>query len=149
MFTAVQGYLAAVGIKADLQAIGSGQFNDIEMSKGWNKGAIGTSMIDDTEVGIDMIFFLAASSGTGISRSLIHPDEIENASSLMLSAPDAKTKQAEAWELQSLIFDKYCIFTPLIFLPSVTTWSTKVHDEINEKYPPQDPWSFANTWMTQ
>jgi len=149
MNTAVQGYLAAVGIRADLQPLGGGQFGEVGMSKGWTKGMIGAGLIDDTEIGVDMIFWLSASSGTGVAKSIIHPDDVENAISLMVSAPDFTSKQAEAWELQSLMFDKYCIFTPLIFMPSITAWSTKVHDELNETYPPQDPWSFADTWMTQ
>ena len=149
MNTAIQGYLDAVGIRVTLEPLGGGQFGEVGMSKGWTNGMIGTGLIDDVEVGVDMIFWLSAGSGTGVAKSIIHPDDVENASSLMLSAPSSSAKQAYVWELQSLMFDKYCIFTPIVFLPSVTAWSTKVHDEINEKYPPQDPWSFANTWMTQ
>ncbi len=147
MFTAVQGYLAAVGIKADLKLQGPGQMGEMGFATGWSDGMFGQGLIDDPEVGIDMRVFLAESSGTGIAKSIIHPDDVENAVNLMISAPDFKTKQSEAWELQSLMFDKYCIFTPIMFMSNITAWSTRVHDELWETYIPQDPWSFADTWL--
>jgi len=149
LFTAVQGYLANVGIKAAIKLQGPGEMGAMGFGTGWSDGLFGQGLIDDPEVGIDMRVFLAESSGTGIAKSIIHPEEVENAINLMVSAPDFKTKQAEAWELQSLMFDKYCIFTPIMFMYNITAWSTKVHDELWETYTPQDPWSFADTWMTQ
>jgi peptide/nickel transport system substrate-binding protein len=147
LYTAVQGYLAAVGIKADLQLQGPGQMGEMGFGTGWTNGLFGVGMIDDPEVGIDMRVFLAESSGTGIAKSIIHPDDVEDATNRMLSAPDFATKQSAAWELQYLMFDKYCIFTPIMFNSSITAWSTKVHDELFEASPSQDVWGFADTWL--
>jgi peptide/nickel transport system substrate-binding protein len=147
LYTAVQGYLTAVGIKADLKLQGPGQMGEMGFGTGWTNGLFGVGMVDDPEVGIDMRVFLAESSGTGIAKSIIHPDDVENATNQMFSAPDFETKQSKAWELQSLMFDKYCIFTPIMFMSNITAWSTKVHDELWETYTPQDPWSFADTWL--
>jgi hypothetical protein len=148
LFTAVQGYLAAVGIKAELQLQGAGQMGEMGFGTGWSDGIFGHGMVNDPNL-LPMRFFLAEFTQTGMAKSIIHPDDVEDAWQKVTVALDFEAKQAAAFELQSLMFDEYCIFTPIMFYPNVAAWSVKVHDEPFESYPSQDPWSFADTWIEQ
>jgi peptide/nickel transport system substrate-binding protein len=151
MFTAVQGYLADVGIIADLQVLNIGQYAEMYWGTGWTDGVFASDMLSDPEVGIPARYFFEAASPLGMPQSIIHPDAVEDAIKRMTTATDLEVKKDAAWELQALMVDDYCMYTPLILEFSIAAKSTKVHGEYTSE-PRSDvsgTWTFADAWLEQ
>jgi len=149
--TAVQGYLAEVGIIADLQALNIGQYAEKYWATGWTDSIFNTAMLSDAELGIQGRYFFEAASPLGMPQSIIHPDEVESAIFAMTTATTYEAKQAAAWELQSLLTEEYCIYTPVMLSFTIAAKTPKVHDEYSSM-PESDlsgTWTFADAWLEQ
>jgi peptide/nickel transport system substrate-binding protein len=147
--TAIQGYLADVGIIADLQALNIGQYAEKYWATGWNDSIFQTGMLSDPEVGIQARYFFEAASPLGMPQSIIHPDEVEAGIQKMVTATNLDSKQAAAWELQALLTDEYCMYTPVLLTFTIAGKSPEVHDEYSSQ-PESDIsgiWTFADAWL--
>jgi peptide/nickel transport system substrate-binding protein len=142
MCTAIQSNLADVGIKADLQILEAGQYGAMFFGTGWSNGMFQAGTVGDPELGVVARFFFSKDAGIGFSNTIIHPDELENAIHNMMSATNNEDKQKYAWEVQSLLIDKYCIITPLVTVFNLYAKSPLVHDDHIEY-----SYSFADAWM--
>jgi peptide/nickel transport system substrate-binding protein len=148
LYTAVQSDLAAVGIKVDLQLVSKGKYDEIYFGGGWPKGLFGADVDAGPEWGsLSKWFFDGDTCIPSFAAYAIHPAEINDTTKAINSAVDFKTKKSLSWELQSLVFDKYCIYIPLVLLPSLAAKSSKIHDEYTD-YVTEAPWTFADAWMS-
>jgi peptide/nickel transport system substrate-binding protein len=144
MCTAIQSNLADVGINADLEILEPGVYGMMYFGTGWTDGLFQSGTVGDPELGVVARFFFSAAAGIGFSNSIIHPDDLETAIVNMMSATNNEDKKKYAWEVQSLLIDKYCIVTSLVTQFSLYAKSPNVHDDHIE-----ESWTFADTWMDQ
>jgi len=150
MFTAVQGYLADVGIIADLQVINFGQYGEMYYATGWSDGLFASDFLIGADIGIHSNFFFSVYSPLGMPQSMTHPDEVEEAIWLVTTAPDFETKKLESWNLQYLLTDKYCLYTPIVAASSVAAKTEKVHgDQSSTVGASGFPWTFAEVWLEE
>jgi hypothetical protein len=60
----------------------------------------------------------------------------------MMTTTDNDKKQKYAWEVDSLLIDKYCIVTSIVTSINLFAKSPDVHDDHIE-----ESWTFADAWM--
>ena len=109
MYTAVQGFLKAIGIDAEL---------DPAQQARWNQMALGGSQWEGLILGgtggnPDVAGILASryvGGGKYYSQMLL-PDDYAKAIRNAIAAPDFETKQKWVQEVMKLIVDKYCLRT--------------------------------------
>jgi peptide/nickel transport system substrate-binding protein len=109
LMTAVQGYLAKVGIDGELEPLTWAKRDQISVS-GWDGLQPWTSR-PDPDLAWTMPRTLS-SSGVVYTKSIIHPEKIEKTLVDVRKANSFKEKKALAYELQRLVFDEYAVFTP-------------------------------------
>jgi peptide/nickel transport system substrate-binding protein len=150
-YTAVQGNLADIGIKADLQTMNPGQYAEIMFGTGWSNGLLCGGMLSDPEIGIMAFYHFSGASPLGIPQSTIHPEDLDAAINGIMSAIDPEKKKAASWDFEYLTTDKYCFYTPIVFRPPLAAKSIKVHDDyIATPYSSNPPnWTFADAWIEE
>jgi peptide/nickel transport system substrate-binding protein len=145
LFTAVQRYLADVGIKADLQAVASGRNTELR-TKGWQNGlyyynpymALGYPPAKTIQ------FYLSQSSNFLVS--VLHPDEIEAQLTKSLSDPEHSDVVKDVQELNRLIIDKYCTANPIYTALNLGAIYPYVRDaRIFDPW--QEIWTPENAWL--
>jgi hypothetical protein len=55
-----------------------------------------------------------SANGRIMHKSIMHPDKIEQLLLEAKAAPDDESKQAKIRELQTVVFEEYCIFSPML-----------------------------------
>jgi peptide/nickel transport system substrate-binding protein len=150
MFTAVQGYLADVGINVDLQVVNPGKYAEIYYALGWSDGMLAADMLIGWGIGVHANYFFSVYSPLGMPQSIAHPDELEEAIGLTTTATNFETQKAESWNLQYLLVDKYCIFTPIVASYSIAAKTEKVQgDQSSVVGASGFPWTFAEAWLEE
>jgi ABC-type transport system substrate-binding protein len=113
---AIQGYLAAVGIKVDL---------DYQQTAVWTSTGIyqtdGGMILAGHGFGYNLVnqmasnFSKRAVQGVGmLKKSAIHPDDLDAVIMKALRAKDTATMLKNVKEAQSMIIDKYCLGYPVV-----------------------------------
>jgi len=149
LYTVIQADLAAVGITADLQPLSAGAYGEMYYAGGWIGGVFGAITSATPEPGdLGRWFWDIDSCLPAFAFCAIHPDEVNLTSKQLNAATDFESKQALAWELQSLLFDKYCLQTVVILLPIMVAKSSKLRDEYSgtERI---EPHTFADAWIEE
>jgi peptide/nickel transport system substrate-binding protein len=150
MYTAVQGHLADVGIIADLQVINPGKYGEMYYATGWSDGMFGADMMIGWGIGVHAGYFLAGWSPLGMPQSITHPEEVDEGIGLVTSAPDFETEKAQSWNLEYLLIDKYCLYTPIIAFYSIAAKTDNVHDEQTSTVGASGiVWTFADAWLEE
>lgn len=141
--TAVQGYLKASGIDAQINLVDGGGWSKNRVA-GW-QGIFYYSM--RTVVGYDPIQGMAdrLSARTKDFISIVHPEDYEAKLSVAMVETDPAKRQAMAQELESIIVDKYALVTTMHIQPSIVVKTKKVHNanfwEIwTQQWPVEDTW---------
>jgi peptide/nickel transport system substrate-binding protein len=151
MFTAVQGYLADVGIIADLQVVNVGKYQEMYFATGWSDGMFAADFVIGSDIGIFGNYMFSVYSPLGMPQSMTHPEEVDESIWLTTTAPDFETKKAQSWNLQYLLTDKYCLYTPIIATFPIAAKSIKVHGEHTSTVEAGSsfPWTFADAWLEE
>ncbi|HEX2965077.1 MAG TPA: ABC transporter substrate-binding protein [Syntrophorhabdaceae bacterium] len=111
VFTAVQSYLKAVGIDAELDAAASGRYIQTAWQGGKWEGLIMAQPSGNSDTVVHLATFYAG-NGKMYSQMLVPRDYGETIQKAMV-APDFGTKQRSAQEAMKLMIDKYCLTLPL------------------------------------
>jgi peptide/nickel transport system substrate-binding protein len=146
VYTAVQSMLAEVGIRVDLQQYNAGKYSDTYFGSGWLGNLFGSDMLSYPEWGDSARWFFDADSCVpGCAVSIIHPQDVNDLVKAVNAAPDLATKTQLAQQLQTLVFETYCVITPICMDYMLSAKSVKIHDE----YTGSDfgAWSYANAWI--
>ncbi len=109
--TAIQGMLAEAGINAEIDATDRARYRQLT-SESTFEGLCYASYRANSDLAMMMPRNLSA-SGTIMQKSIIHPEKIEQLLVEAKAAPDEESKQAKIWELQKVVFEEYCIFSPM------------------------------------
>jgi peptide/nickel transport system substrate-binding protein len=107
VFTAIQNYLKAVGIDADLDPMMTGRYDQIAMQGGKWEGLI----INAVSPNPDITAALAAryAGGGPFFNSMLIPEDYAKAIHNAVNAPDFKAKQKWTREAMKLMIDKYAL----------------------------------------
>jgi ABC-type transport system substrate-binding protein len=141
--TAVQAYLAKVGIVAELEIVDPPRHTSI-LRGGWQNALVvhNAPMSEpDTARNLAVNF----SSRSFLKGTLLGPEEYENAVAEALAAGDAETKKKWTWEAQKLLIDKYALANFFFMQPRITFMHNKVHDTgvgvtVDVQWTPEDAW---------
>jgi peptide/nickel transport system substrate-binding protein len=142
--TAVQGMLAKVGIKADLDIASAARKNNLDTT-----GFEGLDIVyirADTDLAMILPRYVGA-AGSVLAKSIIHPDKIEQLLVAARQAPDQETKRAKIWELQQAIFDENCLVTSAIVNVNLAAKQSYVHDD-GMMAIQFDQWTPEDTWLS-
>lgn len=144
--TAVQGYLAKVGIDVTIDPVASAQASTYA-TQGWTGGLLFTTVKVVPDVASQMTE-VVHSHGFMYAKGIPHFDETDKLIDQALSAPDFETKQKITLQLQQLVFDKYAVFTPLWVIPSIAAKYPNVHDDRLWESE-LTTWTPENAWLSK
>lgn len=141
--TAVQGYLKAMGIDAEVELLEYEAALGMVLGGGW-EGMLWASI---TVINPDQVSAMARClSGRGILwPTMLHPDDYEEALTKAIEARDFETKKKWTHEAQRLMVDKYC----LNYLAWCETRIAVSHPEIRDLGINEIPYHFtpADAWI--
>jgi ABC-type transport system substrate-binding protein len=124
--TAIQGYLKAVNIDAQVQVLNFGGWAKM-VRGGWQNGLyifdLDVSNPDDL-----LNINRALSKGGGLLTAMIHPDDYEKAISAALLTSDLKDKQQATREVNRLMVDKYAMVSWIYGMRDTAVMQPKIHD---------------------
>lgn len=141
--TAIQDMLAKANITADLDVADNSRYRQLT-SQTTFEGLCYASYRADSDLALVMPRNLSA-HGTIMQKSIVHPDEIENLLTEAKQAPDQETKRAKVRELQHIVFEKYCIFSPMYVLSGLAAKQSYIKNdgmmtvELTQ-WTPEDAW---------
>jgi ABC-type transport system substrate-binding protein len=145
LFTAIQGYLAAVGIEAEIEAVETGKYREITSAPNgeWD-GIISYSFRGDADLSMYMPRNFTP-NGPLYANNLSHPPIIEQ---LLNEAKVAKTQEEKKRILQQVqkeVWDNHAMAFPMFLSTSPSVLHTNVQgtaiNETNMTF-----WEPENTW---
>lgn len=145
VMTAVQGYLAKVGIDAQLEQAATGRYTQITGNQTAWDGLILYRGRGDADVTMYMPRNFSA-KGVLFVKGIIHPEKIEKLLYDAAAAPDFETKKNLAQQLQKSVYDEYALLTPIYIstLPAAK-YKTVHNDGINAAH--ASAWTPENAWI--
>jgi peptide/nickel transport system substrate-binding protein len=145
VFTAVQGYLKAVGIEAELEPITIGRYDEIAFKGGKWEGLLMNAVLQYP----DLVAILALNyAGRGKDYSQMHvPEDYAKAIQNAVAAQDFKTKQKWTWEAMKLMIDKYALQTTLLCRFNFAVSTKKIHNHGANTTSNDGFWTPEETWM--
>jgi peptide/nickel transport system substrate-binding protein len=143
IFTAVQGYLREVGIDAELDRMEQTRYNQITRGGQW-EGLLRGSLSPSPDVVTLLAMFYA---GGGFFKSMLIPEDYNNALQNAVIAPDFKSKQKWAREAMRLMVDKYCLGIMLFCSPDSVVAQPYVHNHGFMQTPHTGLWTPEDAWL--
>lgn len=145
VFVAVQGYLKAVGIDAELDPIQIARYDQVALQGGKWDGMIMNAVLANP----DVVALLAQSyAGKGKSYAqMAVPDDYAKAIEKAITAPDFKTKQKATQETMKLMTDKYSLQITLLCRSDFAVGAKNVHDHGFASTPDNALWTPEKVWM--
>jgi ABC-type transport system substrate-binding protein len=108
MITAIQGYLAHVGIDAKIEVLDTAKFQEMTGAKGKWDGIMPYNFRGDSDLALYMPRNFAA-GGPLYANNILHPDEVTSLLEQAKTAKDQETKKQISFELQKKVFDEYAL----------------------------------------
>jgi peptide/nickel transport system substrate-binding protein len=145
VFAAVQGYLKAVGIEAELEPLMIGRYDEIV----WKGGKWEGLMMNAVPPNPDLVAILAinyAGRGKEFAQMAV-PEDYAKAIQNAINAQDFKAKQKWTREAMKLMIDKYALQTTLLCRMDFAVSTKKVHNHGNNTTPNNGFWTPEETWM--
>ena len=144
LYTAVQGYLKAVGINAELDPSETGRYDQIAYQAGKWEGFIENAVSPDP----DLAAILAVRySGGKFYAQMLLPDDYVKAIKNAFSAPDFETKQKWTQEAMKLMIDKYCLQIVLLCPSDFVVSTAKLHNHGFCESPNTAWWTPEDAWL--
>jgi peptide/nickel transport system substrate-binding protein len=148
--TAIQGYLQAVGIDAEIQLLDQGGFFNVFFTPGWQDGLVlaPTGLRPDT-LGMLNWIFGTTDQPSSILAPLARPADVQDLIAKAMATTDFATEQDYVQQIQELIVDKYCSLSWLFQINISMAKSKKVHDDGLLMFPSETSWRPENAWIEQ
>lgn len=125
--TAIQSYLAEVGIDAEIDLCEAGRYNQY-IFHGWQKNAlIVVSFGQRTDAAL--LLKLQLVSWAPVWPNMLRLDEIDNLTTKAMAARDLDSKKAFSDQALKLAMDEQCVLNPLYQTTSVIAMHPQFHDE--------------------
>nr|WP_275983917.1 ABC transporter substrate-binding protein [Paenibacillus hamazuiensis] len=114
-FTAVQSYLAAVGINAELVVVDEAKVQDLYFNT-WEGGLMGHFHSVQPDLGLYMYRHLDP-NGAFYAKGIDHPEDVLQLLKENQQAPSDQVKKDTSMQIQKLVYDKYDIFGKPLYIP--------------------------------
>jgi ABC-type transport system substrate-binding protein len=144
LYTAVQGYLKAVGIDAQLDTVTNARWNQIALGGGKWEGLMMGGLLANPDVTGAL---LSRYSGGRYYTSMLVPDDYLKAIQNAINAPDFETKQKWTQEVMKLMIDKYCLHIILCCLPFNAVSQPYLHNHGFYETPNTAWWTPEEAWL--
>jgi peptide/nickel transport system substrate-binding protein len=131
--TAEQGYLTAVGIKAQLEPLQRAKYNIVATEGGWKNGICEVLTFSRPDILFSMKPIVT--HGSVKFPSMLRPPEYEELFVQALKATDVKTKMARTQDLMKMGTDKYCVAHWLWVQTDIMVKQPRVHDDLFGEIP--------------
>ncbi len=142
--TAYQGFLADIGITANLEVVDFSVYNEHVVNGTWD-GIILFSSRVEADAALTMPRVLSA-NGLLFAKGLMHPDDMETLFATVRSEPDFDTKVGMIHELQRLAFEEYAIINPIYISENLMAKYPYVQgDGLNTTH--GSNWTPETTWL--
>ena len=144
-FIAVQGFLKAVGIDAELDPSQVGRYDQIVLQGGKWEGLICNSVspFPDVAAGLNMMY----SGGGKYFSQMLAPDDYVRAIKNGVTAPDFETKQKWTQEAMKLMIDKYCLQIAIFSRSDLGVSRSSLHNHGFCGTPNTTFWTPEDTWL--
>ena len=145
MYTAVQGFLKAIGIDAELDPAQQSRWNQMALGGGKWEGFIQAGVMGNPDVAGAL-----ASRYIGGARyysQMLAPEDYVKAIQNATSAPDFETKQKYIHEAMKLMIDKYCLRTVFICPKDYAVNQKYVHNHGFFETPNTAWWTPEEAWL--
>jgi ABC-type transport system substrate-binding protein len=144
IYTAVQGYLKAVGIDAELDPSQTGRFDQFAIQGGKWEGLIECIVSSNTDA-VGPLSIRFSGSSKYYSQMLV-PDDYLRTIQNAINAPDFETKQKWVQETMKLMIDKYCLQIPIYCPLDFAISRTQVHNHGVMENPDNGIWTPEDAW---
>jgi peptide/nickel transport system substrate-binding protein len=142
--TAIQANLAKIGITAEVTPTEAAKHSQIIMQQNI-EGMDYNTIVVDADPLIQFSRIIAA-PGVQFGKSIIHPDETNKLIAEARKATDAATKKKLVWQIQQLVFEKYCTFSPVLAIAPIAAIQPYVKgDGIMQTWPAE--FTPENAWL--
>lgn len=144
-FTAVQGYLKAVGIDAEMDPMQQARLTQVA----WDGGKWEGLILSREAANPDLVGLLAQSfaGGAKFFTSMLVPDDYLKAIQEAITAPDFETKQKRTQETMKLMIDKYALQIVLLARPDATACKPSLHNHGLYAVPNTAFWTPDDAWL--
>lgn len=146
VFTAVQGYLKAVGIDAELDVAQVGKWNSVTTGAQWEGLWMGMASGSPDPVTLLVQFY--AGTNAAFSQMLI-PDDYSRAVQNAVAASDFKTKQKWTQEAMRLLTDKYALMLMVYYQWSFAVSQPFVRDHGILQSANTVQWTPETVWLAK
>jgi ABC-type transport system substrate-binding protein len=145
VFIAVQAYLKAVGIDAELEPVQIGRYDTVALQGGKWDGLIMNAVLPNPDV-VALLAQSYAGKGKAFAQMAV-PDDYSNAIQKALTASDFKMKQKSTQEAMKLMIDKYALQITLLCRSDFAVGAKYVHDHGFSSTPDNSFWTPDKVWM--
>ena len=145
LMTAVQGFLQAVGIDAELDPMQRARWNQVAIQGGKWEGLMWAGVSPNPDVAA----VLATRYGnTGSYAAMLYPDDYLKAVKNAITVPANKKVEATK-EAMKLLTEKYALLIVFSTMPDAAVSRTSVHDTGLYGNPNTGWWSPEDAWMSK
>lgn len=134
LMTAVQGYLAKVGIDAKISVLDDAKFKDMTGSKAQWDGI----MIYNSRGDADLALYMPRNFGVGgplYANNILHPDKVNQMLEQVKTAKDQESKKQISFQLQKAVFDENALAYAMYVNAAPAALQSYVSDSgINQTY---------------
>jgi len=145
LMTAVQGYLQAVGIDAELEPIQRARWNQLAIQGGKWEGLMWAGVSPNPDVAAVLATRYA---GTGSYSQMLLPDDYLKAVKNAVTAPSNKKVEATK-EAMKLLTEKHVLLIVFSTMPDAAANRTTVHNHGLYGNPNPGWWTPEDAWMTK
>jgi peptide/nickel transport system substrate-binding protein len=145
VFAAVQSFLKAVGIEAELEPILIGRYDEIAFKGGKWEGLLMNAVLQYPDL-VSILAISYAGRGKEYSQMTV-PEDYAKAIQNAVEAQDFKTKQKWTRETMKLMIDKYALQTTLLCRFNFSVSTKKVHSHDANTTPNDGFWTPEETWI--
>ena len=145
LYGAVQGYLKAVGIDAELDPVLNPRWNELALQGGKWEGLLQAGVIGNPDVagGLASRYI----GGGKYYSQLLLPEEYIKAVQNAIIAPDFETKQKWTQEAMKLMFDKYALLIVFCSRPDFAVNKASLHNHGFFETPNSSWWTPEEAWL--
>lgn len=144
-FTAMQAYLADVGIEAEIEVIDEAKFREITMNPGEFDGIIAYNFRGDADLSLYMPRNFTP-NGVLYANNLSHPPVIEELLNQAKVATTQEEKRDILFQVQKEVWDNHAMAVPMWVTTNPSVLKNNIHDTgINRTY--MTVWEPENAWI--
>jgi len=146
IFTAVQGYLKAVGIDAEQEQITSPAYDRLATSSAWD-GLLQSALGSSSDITLDLVKRYIGPPEGAWFKSMLIPDDYRKAVLDAVRATDFGTKKKSVRRAMKLFTDKYCLTLNIYSQNFYWVERVPVHNYGINETTNQMQWTPESTWF--